>query len=120
MPCWLSLKWLYDKLRFRGHDVQLQIARTIKPSMLNKQYKKHHKSGHKWLTKHRVLKSSESKMGVLYISQEMKFSMKDFSSKFDQIRRKLKSLILNTSFCAVIIYNHETMHSPSYYHNAFE
>ena len=45
-----------------------------------------------------------------YTAQKMKFSMKDFFSKFDQIRRKLriwshllkKSLMENIIFCAVL------------------
>ena len=49
--------------------------------------------------------------GVLYTAQEMKFSTKDFFSKCDQIRKKLriwshllkKSLVENFIFCAVIV-----------------
>ena len=45
-----------------------------------------------------------------YTAQKMKLSMKDFFSKFDQIRKKMriwshllkKSLMENISFCAVL------------------
>ena len=47
----------------------------------------------------------------IYTAQKMKFSIKDFSSKCDQIRRKLriwphlleKSLMENFIFCAVLV-----------------
>ena len=47
-----------------------------------------------------------------YSAQKMKFSIKDFSSKYDQIRRRLriwshsleKSLMENFIFCAVNSY----------------
>ena len=47
---------------------------------------------------------------VSYTVQKMKFSIKDFISKYDQIRRKLriwshllkKSLLENFTFCAVL------------------
>ena len=49
----------------------------------------------------------------VYTAQKMKFSIKDFSSKCDQIRRKLriwthlleKSLMENFTFCAVLLLN---------------
>ena len=50
-------------------------------------------------------------MIYLYTSQKMKFSIKDFFSECDQIRRKLriwshllkKSLMENFTFCVVIV-----------------
>ena len=49
-------------------------------------------------------------MQMMFTAQKMKFSVKDFFSKCDQIRRKLqiwshllkKSLLKNFIFCAVV------------------
>ena len=58
-----------------------------------------------------------------FTAQKMKFSIKDFFSKCDQIHRKLriwshllkKSLIENFSFCAVVICRcHFTYHESSW------
>ena len=50
---------------------------------------------------------------TLCTAQKIKFSIKDFFSKYDQIRRKLKkSLMENFIFCAVVM-------NP-YYHSNFE
>ena len=57
-----------------------------------------------------VLRMSECFSGT-YTAQKMKFSIKDFSRKCDQIRRKLqiwshlleKSLMKNSIFCTVVI-----------------
>ena len=54
---------------------------------------------------------SHSKVRLSYTAQKMKFSVKDFFSKFDQIRRKLriwshllkKSLMENFIFCALLL-----------------
>ena len=53
----------------------------------------------------------KNKMSTIYTAQKMKFSIKDFFSKCDQIRRKLricshllkKSLMENFIFCAVLV-----------------
>ena len=54
---------------------------------------------------------SHSRARLSYTAQKMKFSIKDFFSKFDQIRRKLrilshvlnKSLMENFIFCALLL-----------------
>ena len=42
-------------------------------------------------------------MSIFFTAQKMKFSIKDFFSKSDQIRSSEKSLIENFIFCAVIM-----------------
>ena len=57
------------------------------------------------------IKSSGLQLGFTITAQKVKFSIKDFFSKYDQIRRKLwiwlhllkKSIMENFIFCAVYI-----------------